>query len=76
MQSVCAKENEVPDEVKSELKKQSSVSTHVLVNENDPVQDISKIIPCERFSSYTKLIRVTALVLKFVNLLRHKQTEN
>ena len=66
-QSFSAKENEIPDEVKSELKKQSSVSTHVLVNENKPVQNISEIIPCERFSSYTKLIRVTALVLKFVN---------
>lgn len=74
-QTFCSNENEVPDEVKSEIKKQGPVSTHVLVNESKPVQSISDIIPCERFSSYTKLIRVTALVLKFVNLLRHKHTE-
>ena len=61
--------------MKSEFKKQSSVSTHVLVNECKPVQNLGDIIPCEIFSSYTKLIRVTTFVLKFVNLLRHKQTE-
>ena len=62
-QTFSSSENEVPDEVKLEFKKQSSVSTHVLVNESKPVQNIGDIIPCESFSSYTKLIRVTALVL-------------
>ena len=62
-QTIRSSENEVSDEVKSEFKKQSSVSTHVLVNESKPVQNIGDIIPCENFSRYTKLIRVTALVL-------------
>ena len=44
----------------------------VLMSNSSKVSDLNAVIPCENYSSFDKLIRVTVLVLKFVKLLRRE----
>ncbi|KAL9975369.1 hypothetical protein ACROYT_G012524 [Oculina patagonica] len=63
----------VPEEALSELKKESSSEiSRVMTVSVQSSQSISEVIQPERFSSLSKLLRVTALVLKFLQRLRKK----
>ena len=65
----------VPEEALKELKKESSSEiSRVMTVLVQSSQSISEVIQPERFSSLNKLLRVTALVLKFLRRLR-KMTE-
>eukprot|EP00112_Aurelia_sp_Birch-Aquarium-sp1_P011757 Seg2473.7 transcript_id=Seg2473.7/GoldUCD/mRNA.D3Y31 product="hypothetical protein" protein_id=Seg2473.7/GoldUCD/D3Y31 len=58
-------------EIDNEVSEIENVSA-VLVNTNTPSQNIGQIIHCESYSSYDKLIRITALVLKFIKRLKRQ----
>ena len=47
-------------------------NSNTLMTTNLPIQNLNAIISCEKFSSFDKLIRITALVLRFVNRLKRK----
>ena len=66
---------EVANEVETELKKPVAVETVVLLNKSVVDMKVENIISCKRYNSFDKLIQMTALVLKFVCLLRRKETE-
>eukprot|EP00795_Rhopilema_esculentum_P000836 gene836-10578_t len=51
---------------------QIEINTNVVVTENNDQLNLNKIIPCVNYSSYIRLIRVTAFVLKFVAILKRK----
>ncbi|XP_065060233.1 uncharacterized protein LOC135687567 [Rhopilema esculentum] len=51
---------------------QIEINTNVVVTENNDQLNLNKIIPCVNYSSFIRLIRVTALVLKFVAILKGK----
>ena len=70
-----SRESSISDMAVSELKSKTNVVSLVCVSENSQNLSVNTVIPCERFSSYTKLIRITALVLKFIKILRNKQIE-
>ena len=53
----------------------SDDSTTVLVSANVHAPDINALLPCENYSCFDKLIRITSLVLKFVKLLFRKISE-
>lgn len=57
-----------------ELVKQQPEVTHSLVNseENPSEADLNNIIDCDRFSDLTRLLRITAYVLRFVNNLKQR----
>ena len=50
----------------------SDESTTVLVSANVHAPDINALLPCENYSCFDKLIRITSLVLKCVKLLFRK----
>eukprot|EP00795_Rhopilema_esculentum_P005673 gene5673-10913_t len=54
------------------LSPQIEINTNVVVTENNDQLNLNKIIPCVNYSSFIRLIRVTALVLKFVAILKGK----
>ena len=58
---------EVPEECHQEMK--SKKTAHSLIVAQGQGPHIGKLISCENFSSLHRLLRVTALVLKFVRLL-------
>ena len=63
---------EIPEEAKREIRK----TTSVLVNKVDTnPEDINNIIPCENYSRLGRLLRVTALVLKFIKRVRKQDTD-
>ena len=53
----------IEDSIEPELNVCTFLSTNI------PVIELNEIIPCDRFSCFYRLIRVTTLVLKFVKLL-------
>lgn len=58
--------------------KGSADVTHVLLNTKEGelcTISLDKIIDCERYSSYNKLLRVTAYILQFKYLLQRSQTK-
>ena len=62
--------NQPNEENIESLNAQENSSTFMTTN--TPVQNLNAIIPCEKFSGLDKLIRITALVLRFINCLRRK----
>ncbi|XP_065886647.1 uncharacterized protein [Dysidea avara] len=69
---------ELNDDIKSELMKQSTEMSHVLLTPSERVsqiQNVDKILDCTRFSSFNSLLRTTAYVLRFINACR-KDTTN
>ena len=58
-----AKERQIPESEKVAV---------VLMSNSSYVSDLNAILPCENYSCFDKLIRVTVLVLKFVKLLRRE----
>ena len=46
----------------------------VLISSAKLVENVNNIIPCENFSCFSRLIRITSMVLKFVKLLRGRAT--
>ena len=58
---------EVPEECHQEMK--SKKTAHSLIVAQGQGPHIGKLISCENFSSLHRLLRVTALMLKFVRLL-------
>lgn len=71
-----AKQHNIPasEIINAELVKKPTVTTHILLNancnKNPPLLD--EIIDCTRYSKLDKLLCVTAYVLRFVNVLRHR----
>ena len=65
-------EEEVPEPCLVELKISPEVGTHSLLNPETPCR-IGNVIDIARFSSVHKLFRVTAYVLKFVEILKKKR---
>ena len=64
-------------EMSQENKIKQNVSEHeessnVLISTAKPVVSLNSVIPCENFSNFDKLIRVTTLVFKFIKLLRRE----
>ena len=62
----------------TEVIKGSADVTHVLLNNKDGelcTISLDKIIDCERYSSYNKLLRVTTCIIQFKNSLRRFQTK-
>ena len=59
------------------MKASLSIS-HVLVNSSDTekIPNLELIIELKRFSTLTKLLRVTAYVICFVNALKHQELES
>ena len=68
-------ENEPPEEVTKEmkLKKSKNPSETSSFNTTCEVGHIGEIIDCKRFSSLNKLQRTTAIVLKFIQILKSKR---
>ena len=68
-------ENEPPEEVIKEmkLKKSKKPSETSSFNTTCEVGHIGEIIDCKRFSSLNKLQRTTAIVLKFIQMLKSKR---
>lgn len=65
--------NTVPEEVATELKKESAPEISSVMSVSAQCsQDISEVVQLERFSSLRKLVRVTALVLKFIQRIKKK----
>ena len=62
------------DECLKEIKKIDLLQdpTTLLTHEHIAKGQISNLIDCQDFSSYNKLLRVTAYVIKFVNILRNR----
>ena len=61
----------IPDHCMVELKtRDKPIPSHVLLTQ--VTTDLECVIECDRFSSSTKLYRVTALVLKFIQMLQRK----
>ena len=61
---------EVPEECSQEMKSKKAAHSLVVAQGHGPC--IGQIMSCENFSSLHRLLRVTALVLKFVHLLHLK----
>ncbi|XP_065182497.1 uncharacterized protein LOC135813325 [Sycon ciliatum] len=64
---------QVPEECRQELKKSAQVTS--LVTTDATSSSISAIMDCTQYSSYQKLRRVTAYVLKFVKLVQGRRDE-
>ena len=70
-------ESKWPSEVQSnvndiacqEIVKNPPEPTHVLTIHNKPVPNLGAVIDCNRYSSLTHLLRVTAYVFQFVKVL-------
>jgi len=54
----------------AELIKNSTKIVHALVNTSEPSIDLESIVLPERYSTRLKLLRVTALVVQFVDRLK------
>ena len=68
-----------PDEVLREVAKQPSNVVRSLVITNDEQStefDLNKVIYSNRFSSLSRLLRVTAYVLRYINALKKKRTQD
>ena len=61
-------ESEMPAECVTEMK----VSTHSLLTSNSSTVKLEQFISCENYSSLSKLLRVTAYVIRFIRLLKNK----
>ena len=59
---------EIPEECLQEMN--TKKATHTLVAAQDHGSNIGQLLSCGNFSSLYRLLRVTALVLKFVRVLR------
>ena len=69
-------ENTPPCENTNELSN-SQVNLNVLLTTNSTTINLNQVIDCEKISNVNKLFRITALVLKFVKLLkRSRNNEN
>ena len=68
-------ESIVPEEVTKKLRRKPEIS-NVMTVSVQCFQNISEVICPERFSSLSKLVRVTALVLKFIERLKRKIETN
>ena len=60
-------------EIDQNEKRQEENST-VLISSAKLVENVNKIIPCENFSCFSRLIRITSMVLTFDKLLRRRAT--
>ena len=63
----------IPESCIVEMKAADRKAAHNLLSISEPA-NVSGIIDCERYSSLHKLYRVTAYVLKFINILRKRTT--
>jgi hypothetical protein len=61
-------DSEFPEECCQEMKSKKTAHTLVVAQDHGP--RLGQLLSCENFSSLHRLLRVTALVLKFVHLLR------
>ena len=59
----------------AETIKNSVATTHVLVNTSETKVRLSKVIDCAKYSSFNKLLHVTAYVLKFLESLQKPQSQ-
>ena len=62
----------VPDECRVKMKKTSTAGSHVLIAAQATTARIGQVIDCTQFSSLTRLLRVTSVVLSFIDVLRAK----
>ena len=63
----------MPEESLEEMKSKDRKLFHsMLVSSGEPASNLGKIIACDNFSSLQRLLRVTAYVMKFVNILKYK----
>ena len=60
----------IPEDCRQEMKQGKVVSTLIVNQTGGPF--LGRLVDCERFSSLRRLLRVTALVLKFIRMLRHR----
>ena len=68
----CPKNSEdIPEEARQELRKSeiNTLSTQQ-VNTYQPRPSVNTVIPCENYSSPTRLLKVTALVQRFIKLVK------
>ena len=63
-------EEEVLGECQKEVRLQSKKVTSLLTVPEESNCRISRVIDCTRFSSWKRLLRITALTLKFIMLLK------
>ena len=63
------------DATEAETIKNSVATTHVLVSTSETKVHLSEVIDCAKYSSFNKLLRVTAYVLKFLESLRKPQSQ-
>ena len=63
-------DTEVPEECCREMKSKKAAHSLVVAQGHGP--HIGQLMSCENFSSFHRLLQVTALVLKFVHFLRLK----
>ena len=65
-------ELEMPVESLQEMKSRDRKLIHSMLVTEKPKISLSQVIDCERFGNLHRLLRVTAYMLKFVRLLKHK----
>ena len=68
----------VPEEAMKEIVKNPQPVTHSFANTDahqEPVTRLDKIIDCNSYSTLTRLLRVTAYVLRFADILNKKRRE-
>ena len=68
----------VPEVAMKEIVKNPQPVTHSFANTDahqEPVTLLDKIIDCNSYSTLTQLLRVTACVLRFVDILNKKRRE-
>ena len=78
-------DEETKQDYESELKKGESVKERTLLQMPDNISDISTYsssscapfdIDCDRYSTVTKVVRVTAYVHRFIKMIRNQSSEN
>ena len=71
VESNCVEESDVPEACLKELKMTQPRGTHMLLNSGEPT-DLSCLINCKDFSKLSRLLRVTAYVIRLVRVLKCK----
>ena len=65
-------ELQMPVESLEEMKSKDRKIVHSMMTAHETSIDLGQVISCTDFSSLNRLLRITAYVMKFVNILKHK----
>ena len=65
-------ELQMPVESLEEMKSKDRKIVHSMMTAHKTSVDLGQVISCTDFSSLNRLLRITAYVMKFVNILKHK----